>query len=75
MHNRGKRNMEKGSKESGGRREAHGEEAATITFFVAEFGDKWGARDLYHKFKDLDDIDEVFVPNKKTRWGEEIRFC
>lgn len=28
-------------------------------FFVIEFGDQWKAKDLFFKFKDLGDIDEV----------------
>lgn len=56
------------------RRVVQGEEFNTTTFFVTEFDDKWQARDLYHGFKELGDIDEVFIPNKKSRCGKKYSF-
>lgn len=29
---------------------------------------------MYHEFKDLSDIDKVFIPNKKTRWRMKYGF-
>ncbi|XP_058740938.1 uncharacterized protein LOC131613268 [Vicia villosa] len=72
-HNRGKRHEKSGSIEKGGRREEG--KSTTTTFFVTKFDDKWEARDLYHEFKELGDIDEVFIPNKKTRWGKKYGFA
>ncbi|XP_058758647.1 uncharacterized protein LOC131631902 [Vicia villosa] len=72
IHKHGKRHEKKGSLETGGRREVW--KTTKTTFFVTEFNDKWEARDLYHEFKELGDIDEVFIPNKKTRWGKKYGF-
>ncbi|XP_058783455.1 uncharacterized protein LOC131658143 [Vicia villosa] len=56
--------------------EARGDEGdrKTSTFFVTEFADCWEARDLYHEFKDLGDIDEVYIPNKRTLRGKRYGF-
>lgn len=29
---------------------------------------------MYHEFKDLGEIDEVFIPFKRTRWGKKYGF-
>lgn len=64
----------KGSLEIGEKRGARVDVSAIMTFFVTEFDEKWEARDLYHEFKDLGNIDEIFIPNNKTTWGKNYGF-
>lgn len=45
---------------------------ATTTYFVTEFEDKWEARDLYHEFKELGNIDEMHS-KQEIQMGEEVR--
>lgn len=45
-----------------------GTDVVNITsYFITEPGDSWKARDLLFELKDLGDIFEVFIPNKRER--------
>lgn len=46
----------------------------STSFFVAEFDDKWMAKDLYYDLKDLGEIDEVVIPPRRYRRGRRFGF-
>ncbi|XP_058734175.1 uncharacterized protein LOC131605900 [Vicia villosa] len=56
----------------GGRR--MNEKDIISSFFITEFGVRWRARDLLMEFKELGDIEEVFIPPKKDKFGRRYGF-
>lgn len=47
----------------------------TTTFFITEFGEAWKVRDLLVELKDLGEIVEVVIPNKRNRRGRRYGFA
>ncbi|XP_058760917.1 uncharacterized protein LOC131634287 [Vicia villosa] len=50
------------------------ERSRTTTFFMTEFGEEWRARDLYQKFKEFGDLDEVIIASKRDKRGRRFGF-
>ncbi|XP_058783008.1 uncharacterized protein LOC131657654 [Vicia villosa] len=49
--------------------------APTTTFFITEFPEKYGAKDLYNIFKKFGDIDEVILPSRRDKRGKRFGFA
>lgn len=49
-------------------------DSSTSNFLINEFDDKWKARDLYNAYKDLWNIDEVIILEKRDRRGRRYTF-
>ncbi|XP_058758209.1 uncharacterized protein LOC131631431 [Vicia villosa] len=47
----------------------------TTTFFVTEFPEECGAKELYAIFKDYGEIDEVIIPPRRDRRGKKFGFA
>ncbi|XP_058768749.1 uncharacterized protein LOC131642531 [Vicia villosa] len=43
-------------------------------FFITDFEQKWGARDLFFEFKNLGVVDEIVIPPKKDWRGQKYGF-
>lgn len=56
-----------GSRKKNGAAREGGEARKSSTFIVTEFADFLEATNVYYEFKDLGDIDEVYILNKRTR--------
>ncbi|XP_058740912.1 polyadenylate-binding protein, cytoplasmic and nuclear-like [Vicia villosa] len=44
------------------------------TFFVTEFPEEYGAKDLYNVFSEFGEVDEVIIPSKRDVRGKKYGF-
>src|SRR4051812_23387793 len=52
-----------------------GDRGDITSFFITDFEQKWGARDLFFEMKNFGVVDEIVIPPKKDWRGEKYGFA